>query len=163
MLTVPMFARYMTEVTAGQPLRDVPWERPAGVKADDTGGKLRTTMEEVLADGQTDAATAAHKPHRRPPRPIRPRTEPARRGVRPARQRASPANCDASISSRSTSSSVALTCRRTVFASRTSEVRLASAEKPISVAQGFESSFACTAGHCASQRRAEDSSLNVRR
>jgi penicillin-binding protein 1A len=68
MLTVPMFARYLTEVTAGQPLVDVPWERPAGVKADDTGGKLRTTMEEVLADGQTDAATAAHKPLRVTPR-----------------------------------------------------------------------------------------------
>ncbi len=50
MLTVPMFARYMTEVTAGQPLQDVPWERPPGVKKDDTGGKLRTTMEEVEAE-----------------------------------------------------------------------------------------------------------------
>ena len=50
MLTVPMFARYMTEVTAGQPLQDIPWARPPGVKADDTGGKLRTTMEEVAAD-----------------------------------------------------------------------------------------------------------------
>src|SRR6185436_8787921 len=38
MLTVPMFARYMTEVTAGQPLREIPWERPAGVKPGDTGG-----------------------------------------------------------------------------------------------------------------------------
>jgi penicillin-binding protein 1A len=71
MLTVPMFARYMTEVTAGQPLRDIPWERPAGVKADDKGGDLRTTMEEVLADGQTDPKAAAHKPKGVPatPRP----------------------------------------------------------------------------------------------
>jgi len=79
MLTVPMFARYLTEVTAGQPLVDVPWERPAGVKADDTGGKLRTTMDEVLADGQTDAATAAHKPLRvtpRAPSPPAPRARP---------------------------------------------------------------------------------------
>jgi penicillin-binding protein 1A len=52
MLTVPMFARYMTEVTAGQPLQDIPWERPPGVKKDDTGGKLRTTMEEVEAETQ---------------------------------------------------------------------------------------------------------------
>jgi penicillin-binding protein 1A len=50
MLTVPMFARYMTEVTAGQPLQDIPWERPPGVKKDDTGGKLRTTMEEIEAE-----------------------------------------------------------------------------------------------------------------
>jgi len=56
MLTVPMFARYMTEVTAGQPLQDVPWSRPKGVKPGDTGGKLRTTVEEVLADAQADAA-----------------------------------------------------------------------------------------------------------
>ncbi|HVV48682.1 MAG TPA: transglycosylase domain-containing protein [Polyangia bacterium] len=62
MLTVPEFARYITEVAAGQPLHDIPWERPPGVKADDTGGKLRTTMEEVLADGQTDPKAAAHKP-----------------------------------------------------------------------------------------------------
>jgi membrane carboxypeptidase/penicillin-binding protein len=75
MLTVPMFARFLTEVTARQPLVDVPWERPAGVKADDTGGKLRTTMEEVLAD--TDAATAAHKPMRvTPSKPPAPRTAP---------------------------------------------------------------------------------------
>src|SRR4051812_43617745 len=77
MLTVPMFARFLTEVTAKQPLVDVPWERPAGVKSDDTGGKLRTTMEEVLADGQTDAATAAHKPLRvTPSKPPAPRTAP---------------------------------------------------------------------------------------
>jgi penicillin-binding protein 1A len=69
MLTVPMFARYMTEVTAGQPLVDVPWERPAGVKADDRGGDLRTTMEEVLADGQTDPKAAAHKPRSVPRTP----------------------------------------------------------------------------------------------
>jgi penicillin-binding protein 1A len=54
MLTVPMTARYLYEVSAGQSLKDIPWERPAGVKANDTGGNLRTTMEEVKADtGQT--------------------------------------------------------------------------------------------------------------
>jgi membrane carboxypeptidase/penicillin-binding protein len=60
MLTVPMFARYINEVAAMQPLRDVPWERPPGVKKDDTGGTLRTTMDEVLAE--TDAAAAKGKP-----------------------------------------------------------------------------------------------------
>ncbi len=50
MLTVPMFARYMNEVTAGQPLQEIPWERPRGVKPTDTGGTLRTTMEEVKAE-----------------------------------------------------------------------------------------------------------------
>lgn len=50
MLSVPMTARYLYEVTAGQPLKDIPWERPPGVKANDTGGTLRTTMDEVKAD-----------------------------------------------------------------------------------------------------------------
>ena len=50
MLTVPMTARYLNEVTAGQPLKDIPWERPPGVKTTDTGGNLRTTMDEVKAD-----------------------------------------------------------------------------------------------------------------
>jgi hypothetical protein len=45
-----MAARYLHEVTAGQPLKDIPWERPPGVKATDTGGNLRTTMDEVKAD-----------------------------------------------------------------------------------------------------------------
>ena len=50
MLSVPMTARYLYEVTAGQQLKDIPWERPPGVKATDTGGTLRTTMDEVKAD-----------------------------------------------------------------------------------------------------------------
>jgi penicillin-binding protein 1A len=50
MLTVPMTARYLYEVTASQQLKDIPWERPPGVKATDAGGTLRTTMEEVKAD-----------------------------------------------------------------------------------------------------------------
>jgi penicillin-binding protein 1A len=50
MLTVPMAARYLTEVTVGQPLKDIPWERPPGVRATDTGGNLRTTMDEVKND-----------------------------------------------------------------------------------------------------------------
>jgi penicillin-binding protein 1A len=50
MLTVPMFARYMWDVAAQQPLREIPWEIPKGVKPNDTGGRLRTTMEEVKDD-----------------------------------------------------------------------------------------------------------------
>ena len=60
MLTVPMFSRYMTEVTAGQKLQEIPWERPRGVKASDTGGTLRTTMEEVKAE-QEEAKREARK------------------------------------------------------------------------------------------------------
>jgi penicillin-binding protein 1A len=50
MLTVPMAARYLREVTAGQSLLEIPWERPPGVRATDIGGNLRTTMDEVKAD-----------------------------------------------------------------------------------------------------------------
>jgi penicillin-binding protein 1A len=66
MLTVPMFARYINEVAAGQPLKDIPWERPPGVKVNDTGGTLRTTMEEVLAE--TDPAAAAKNGKPAPPK-----------------------------------------------------------------------------------------------
>jgi membrane peptidoglycan carboxypeptidase len=55
MLTVPMAARFLSETTAGQPLRDVPWERPAGVRANDTGGNLRATMEAVKAEDEAVA------------------------------------------------------------------------------------------------------------
>jgi hypothetical protein len=72
MLTVPMFARHLMEVTAGQPLQDIPWERPAGVKPGDTGGKLRTTADEVLADTQAPPPRpAAQAP------PGKPQTHPA--------------------------------------------------------------------------------------
>jgi penicillin-binding protein 1A len=58
MLTVPMFARYMTDVTAGQKLQDIPWDRPRGVKPGDTGGTLRTTMEEVKAEQEEEKKEA---------------------------------------------------------------------------------------------------------
>ena len=67
MLTVPEFARFLTQVTAAQPLQDIPWERPPGVKPDDTGGTVRTTMDEVLADSQDTAP--GHKPVRPAARP----------------------------------------------------------------------------------------------
>jgi penicillin-binding protein 1A len=55
MLAVPMFSRYMWEVAQEQPLADIPWSRPQGVKANDTGGTLRTNSEELkseLAEGK---------------------------------------------------------------------------------------------------------------
>jgi len=52
MLTVPMAARFLREVTPDQPLEEIPWERPDGVRANDTGGNLRTTMDEVKADNE---------------------------------------------------------------------------------------------------------------
>ena len=41
MLSVPMWARYMYEVARDQPLKDIPWAVPPGVKASDTGGPLK--------------------------------------------------------------------------------------------------------------------------
>jgi penicillin-binding protein 1A len=90
MLTVPMFARYMTEVTAGQPLQDVPWERPADVKLGDTGGKLRTTMEEVQAETDAEQQKAGGKPVKpggaapKSAKSAGPATSPAARSPRPA-------------------------------------------------------------------------------
>ncbi len=55
MLTVPLAARFLHETTKDQPLLEVPWERPAGVRATDTGGNLRSTIEAVKAE---DAAQA---------------------------------------------------------------------------------------------------------
>jgi penicillin-binding protein 1A len=73
MLTVPMFARYMTEVTAGQPLQEIPWERPPGVKKDDTGGKLRTTMEEIEAETEAMKKNGGKLPPGwKPPPPTKP-------------------------------------------------------------------------------------------
>jgi hypothetical protein len=57
MLTVPMAARFLSETNAGQPLREIPWERPAGVRANDTGGNLRANMEAVKAEDEA----ALHK------------------------------------------------------------------------------------------------------
>jgi hypothetical protein len=42
------------------------------VKADDTGGKLRTTIEEVLADGLTPPPGAKKPARPPPPRPALP-------------------------------------------------------------------------------------------
>ena len=41
MLSVPMWARFMYAAAGEQPLDDIPWERPAKVKANDTGGPLK--------------------------------------------------------------------------------------------------------------------------
>ena len=57
MLTVPMAARFLVEVTPGQPLQEIPWERPPGVRPFDTGGNLRTTMDEVKSDTGTPRRT----------------------------------------------------------------------------------------------------------
>jgi penicillin-binding protein 1A len=54
MLTVPMFTRYMWDVAALQPLQEIPWDRPRGVKPSDTGGSVRTTMEEIKAEEQEE-------------------------------------------------------------------------------------------------------------
>jgi penicillin-binding protein 1A len=75
MITVPMFARYINEVGVGQPLREIPWERPATVKPGDTGGKVRTTVDEVLAEGKTPPPkpkAPAAKPAAPAPTPVKP-------------------------------------------------------------------------------------------
>ncbi|HEY3354136.1 MAG TPA: transglycosylase domain-containing protein, partial [Polyangia bacterium] len=41
MLTVPLWARYMHEVARDQPQLEIPWQRPEGVKPNDTGGPMK--------------------------------------------------------------------------------------------------------------------------
>jgi len=41
MLSVPMWARFMYAAVGDQPLEEIPWERPAHVKANDIGGPLK--------------------------------------------------------------------------------------------------------------------------
>src|SRR5262249_14065989 len=41
MLSVPMWARYMVHAVGDQPLEEIPWEQPPGVKATDIGGPLK--------------------------------------------------------------------------------------------------------------------------
>jgi penicillin-binding protein 1A len=38
MMAVPVWARYMAEVSAGQPVKEIPWEVPPGVSPHDRGG-----------------------------------------------------------------------------------------------------------------------------
>jgi penicillin-binding protein 1A len=57
MLTVPMAARWLWEVTGGDTHGEIPWQRPPGVKANDTGGTLRTTMDEVKAEAAKHEAS----------------------------------------------------------------------------------------------------------
>jgi penicillin-binding protein 1A len=87
MLTVPMFARYMMEVTAGQPLQDIPWERPPGVKPGDTGGRLRTTLDEILADTQAPPPRAAA-----PATPTKPAAKAPAEGAAPPSSAPAPAS-----------------------------------------------------------------------
>jgi len=58
MLTVPMTARHLNEVTDGQPLKDIPWDRPPGARTADTGGNLGTRMSEV----KTNVGSGPRKP-----------------------------------------------------------------------------------------------------
>jgi membrane carboxypeptidase/penicillin-binding protein len=45
MSALPMWARFMAEATTGQPLREIPWEVPAGVKPYDRGGSKGRSLE----------------------------------------------------------------------------------------------------------------------
>jgi penicillin-binding protein 1A len=53
MTAVPMWARYMYEVTQGQTLKDIPWEVPEGVKPGDRGDNKGAGDGE--AEGEGDA------------------------------------------------------------------------------------------------------------
>ncbi len=66
MLAVPMAARYLWDVTANQELKEIPWERPAGVRPNDTGGNLRSTIEQVKAEDEANRRAAPREPPKGP-------------------------------------------------------------------------------------------------
>jgi penicillin-binding protein 1A len=70
MLSVPMWARYMANVVGDQQLEEIPWERPPGVKTNDTGGPLKknfppppgSTGAEVKTGGTPEPTTTQPVP-----------------------------------------------------------------------------------------------------
>jgi penicillin-binding protein 1A len=69
MLSVPMWARYMAEVSPAEslPLDEIPWEKPKGVKATDTGGPLKKEFPPppvagIGVDGKPIALPAGAQP-----------------------------------------------------------------------------------------------------
>ncbi len=53
MLSVPMWARYMYAAAKDQPLAEIPWELPPGVKAADRGGPLKPGVPPAPVPGQS--------------------------------------------------------------------------------------------------------------
>ncbi len=53
MLSVPMWARYMYGAVKDQPLADIPWETPPGVKPGDHGGPLKAGFPPAPPPGQS--------------------------------------------------------------------------------------------------------------
>jgi penicillin-binding protein 1A len=51
MLSVPMWARFLYAAVQDQPLEEIPWERPARVKAGDTGGPLKKEFKPPPSPG----------------------------------------------------------------------------------------------------------------
>jgi penicillin-binding protein 1A len=67
MLSVPMWARFMAAVVGEQPLEEIPWERPPGVKPNDTGGPLKKGFPPPPATLPPDETTAAPSVPAAPP------------------------------------------------------------------------------------------------
>ncbi len=78
MLSVPLWARYMAEVSENQPLKEIPWDRPAGVRANDSGGPLKPGFPPpplTLAPPPTPPPTGKTFPAGTPPpNLVRPKT-----------------------------------------------------------------------------------------
>lgn len=57
MLSVPMWARFMYAATKDQPLAEIPWRMPAGVKAGDHGGPLKAGFAPPVPPSQAALLT----------------------------------------------------------------------------------------------------------
>jgi len=64
MLSVPMWARYMAAAVGTMPLEEIPWDRPPGVKANDSGGPLKPGFPAPPPPGMD----ASGHPYQLPPR-----------------------------------------------------------------------------------------------
>jgi penicillin-binding protein 1A len=64
MLSVPMWARFMYQAVMGQPLAEIPWDRPAGVKVNDVGGPLKPGFPPPPPPGYDPSGNAYGLPSR---------------------------------------------------------------------------------------------------
>ncbi len=58
-LSVPMWARFVAEVASSQPLDEIPWELPPGVRSSDSGGPLKPGMPPPPPIIETDVTPTA--------------------------------------------------------------------------------------------------------
>ncbi|HZS39363.1 MAG TPA: transglycosylase domain-containing protein, partial [Polyangia bacterium] len=77
MLSVPMWARFMAQAAGDQPLEEIPWERPAGVKKNDVGGPLKDGFPPPPEPGMGPDGKPLELPKTLQALPLKPGTPPS--------------------------------------------------------------------------------------